>query len=382
MGHRQPRTHTSSSSPSIVETPIRHQSKEVRYIKSRVRAVDFAAKTCTCAPAFDDLPETSPKDFTLPYDRLILAPGCTNNTFGTPGVAEHALFVRTARDARAVQVRVRNCMERASIPGLSGREMRDILHFVIVGGGPTGVEISSELSDLFQNDYARLYPHVKKHVRISIHDLAPNVLGGFDKGLREYAMNSFDKRDVEIVTGSHIEKVDEGAIYTKELGRVPCGAVIWSTGNKVAPLVESLEVKKAEKGMPRMITDSFLRVKDEKGQVIPDVYALGDAADIEEASLPTTAEVACQKANWLSKALNQDFEEGKIGQFVYKQANLVAYLGHSDGVIAGKSDYTGAEAWVAWRSKNFLWTRTWRQKVLVVVSWILDRMTGRGIAPR
>lgn len=261
-------------------------------------------------------------------------------------------------------------------------KVREILHFVIVGAGPTGVEISSELSDLFHGDYARLYPHIKKYVRISIHDIAPNVLGGFDAYLQEYAMSSFDRRDVEVVTGSHIEKVDDHAIYTKELGRIPCRTVIWSTGNKVTPLVEKLRCKKAEKGMPRMITDEFLRLKDEsKEGVIPGVYALGDAADVEGASLPTTAEVACQKAGWLAKAINRDFEEG-VGPFEYKQAPIVAYLGHSDGVIAGKMDYTGAEAWLAWRSKNFLWTRTWRQRVMIVASWVLDRLTGRAIAPR
>lgn len=195
-------------------------------------------------------------------------------------------------------------------------------------------------------------------------------------------MNSFDKRDVEVVTGSHIEKIDDKAIYTKELGRVPCSTVIWTTGNKVTPLVESLDCKKVEKGMPRMLTDNFLRLKDTKEGTIPDVFALGDSADVEGASLPTTAEVACQKANWLARAINKEFEEGKVAPFEYKQTAIVAYLGHSDGVISGKSDYTGAEAWVAWRSKNFLWTRTWRQKVLVVVSWVLDRLTGRAIAPR
>lgn len=259
--------------------------------------------------------------------------------------------------------------------------VRNILHFVIVGAGPTGVEISSELSDLFHDDFARLYPHVKKHVRISIHDVAPNVLGGFDQHLQEYAMNSFDKRDVEVLTESHIEKVDEGAIYTQELGRIPCNTVIWATGNGSTALVDGLRCQKTGKGLARLLTDDFLRLKGTNGEPVPDVYALGDAADVEGASLPTTAEVACQKAKWLGSALNKEFEEGKVSNFQYRQAAVVAYLGHSDGVIAGKSDYTGAEAWIAWRSKNFLWTRQWRQRVLIIVSWLLDRLTGRAIAP-
>lgn len=364
---------------SLVEAPVRHQRREIRYIKASVENIDFEKKTCRCRSAFDDLP--SDGQFTLSYDHLVLAPGCTNNTFGTPGVKEHAMFVRTVRDAKAIQAHIRNCFERASMPGLTGEEIRKMLHFVIVGAGPTGVEISSELSDLFHHDFARLYPHVKKHIRISIHDVAPNVLGGFDQHLQEYAMNSFDKRDVEVLTESHIEKVDEGAIYTRELGRIPCNTVIWATGNGTTALVDGLECQKTANGLPRLLTDDFLRLKGTSGEPIPDVYALGDAADVDGASLPTTAEVACQKAKWLGYALNKDFEEGTISHFQYRQAAVVAYLGHSDGVIAGKSDYTGAEAWIAWRSKNFLWTRQWRQRVLIIVSWLLDRMTGRAIAP-
>lgn len=109
---------------SIVETPIRHQTLDLRYIKARVENVDFAAKTCQCVPAFDHMPEAAQDNFDLPYDYLVLAPGCTNNTFGTPGVAEHAMFVRNARDAKAIQAQIRNCFERASIPALNGDQSR------------------------------------------------------------------------------------------------------------------------------------------------------------------------------------------------------------------------------------------------------------------
>lgn len=105
-----------------MESPIRHQTLDLRYIKAIVKDVDFSSKICKCVPAFDELPDTSPAQFDLPYDYLILAPGCTNNTFGTPGVAQHAMFVRNARDAKAIQAHIRNCFERASIPGLSGQE--------------------------------------------------------------------------------------------------------------------------------------------------------------------------------------------------------------------------------------------------------------------
>jgi NADH:ubiquinone reductase (non-electrogenic) len=272
---------------------------------------------------------------------------------------------------------VQDCFEKASIPGLTTAQKRALLHFVIIGAGPTGVEVSSELSDLFSSSYAALYPHLKEYVTISIHDVANLVLSGFDTKLQDYAMSSFTRRNVEVVTGSHIESVEKDALFTKEKGRIEAGLVIWATGNKSTPLVDSLPVRKTPRN-PRILTDSFLRVYTPNSELLDGVFAIGDAADVEDARLPTTAEVACQKAKYLAGALNTAFRE----PFKYKQTAIVAYLGQNDGVVSGKKDYSGPQAWIAWRSKNFLWTRTWRQKVLIVMGWALDLATGRSIAPR
>jgi NADH:ubiquinone reductase (non-electrogenic) len=292
-------------------------------------------------------------------------------------VSEHALFIRNVKDAMTVASRVQDCFEKASIPGLTEDQQRALLRFVIVGAGPTGVEVSSELSDLFDGGYAKLYPHLKGKVTITIHDVAEKVLSGFDTKLQDYAMKSFTKRNVDVLTGSHIERVEKDCLYTKENGRIPAGLVIWATGNKSTTLVDSLDIKKTPRN-PRILTDDFLRVYDNSSRLLDGVFALGDAADVEDARLPTTAEVACQKAKYLAEMLNNGFAKG----FRYEQTPIVAYLGQNDGVISGKNDYSGAQAWIAWRSKNFLWTRTWRQKVQIVVGWALDLVTGRSIAPR
>jgi NADH:ubiquinone reductase (non-electrogenic) len=274
--------------------------------------------------------------------------------------------------------KLQDCFEKASIPGLTPTQKRSLLHFVIVGAGPTGVEVSSELSDLFSTSYAQLYPHLKVYVSIAIHDVANQVLSGFDTKLQDYAMGSFTKRNVKVLTGSHIERVEKGCLFTKEKGRIDAGLVIWATGNKSTALVDSLNVKKTPRN-PRILTDDFLRVYTPDSELLDGVFAIGDAADVEHERLPTTAEVACQKAKYLAQALNSG-EEKK--PFKYKQTAIVAYLGHNDGVVSGKKDYSGPQAWIGWRSKIFLWTRTWRQKVLIVMGWVLDLVTGRSIAPR
>lgn len=278
--------------------------------------------------------------------------------------------------AKIVAQNIQDCFERASIPGTSASKQRQLLHFIVVGAGPTGIEVASELQDLFAGSYARLYPHLKDKVKLSVHDVADQVLGGFDESLQEHAMKSFDKKDISVETGSHIEKIESDHIVTKELGKVPVGMVIWAAGNKSTSLTDTLVVKKDEKSS-RILTDEFLRVlhndSSRKAERLDNVYALGDAADVEGGSLPATAEVACQKAEYLARSLNKSFTH----PFKYQQKAVIAYLGQNDGVISGKGDYTGLEAWIAWRSKNFLWVRSWRQRFMIVIAWIVNTVFGK-----
>ena len=112
--------------------------------------------------------------------------------------------------------------------------------------------------------------------------------------------------------------------------------------------------------------------------VMDSVYALGDATDIKGASLPTTAEVACQKAEYLDRALNDGFRE----QFQYSQGAIVAYIGQHDGVEAGTKDWSGKSAWSVCRSKNLLWARSIRTRVLITVSWALNFVFGNTLRER
>ena len=357
---------------SLAEEPIRRKSKALKYIQATVEDVDFARKSCICSPAFASLAD---KKFEIEYDTLILAPGCTNQTFGIPGVAEHGLFVRNVPDAMAVRQRVHDILEMASLPSMTDEQQRDLLHIVVVGGGPTGVEITAEMDDLVRNDFSQLYPDLKGKITLAIHDVATNILSAFDSSLSSYALDSFTRRHVAIKTGSHITSVEADCIYTKEDGRIPFGLLIWATGNKEVPLVGRLDVLKSAR-LPRILTDSFLRVFAPDGSIFDSVYALGDAADIKGQELPTTAEVACQKGSYLAAAINH----GPGEAFSYNQKSLVAYLGQHDGIVGGKKDWTGSSAWIAWRSKNLMWTRSWKPRILIQANWILNWLFGKDVA--
>ncbi|KAG0651188.1 putative NADH dehydrogenase [Hyphodiscus hymeniophilus] len=375
----------------LAEEPVRRRNRSFQKYQANVSSIDFGSKTISCTSAIgsqrsglsqEDI--ESGKGFEVQYDKLILAPGCETNTFGTPGVKEHALFMKSVKDARTLRERLLDCFEEASLPTLSDQQRKDILHFAIVGGGPTGVELAAELDELVQQHLLAVYPHLKGLPTISVYDVADRLLGQFGEKLSQYAMSQFTAREnVTICTERHIEEVHKDALIVKEEGRVGFGVCVWAVGNKACKMVEELNVRKTEKGIERILTDSHLRVlqPDSKSgnKVLEGVWALGDAADIQGNSLPTTAEVAVQKAKWLAKCINSG-EMG--GKFEYKNKALVAYIGRGDGVIEGNQDWTGASAWLAWRSGSLEWTRSWRRRVMIFVNWVANWIDGREVARR
>ncbi|KAK1594625.1 uncharacterized protein LY79DRAFT_549258 [Colletotrichum navitas] len=364
----------------LAEEPVRrkHRAKQA-YYNAIAEDIDFERRVVRCKT---DAPTTTPASFEIRYDKICIAPGCATQDFGTPGAAEHAVFLRTTDDARAIQRRILQMLDAASLPTMADRaqDRRDSLNVRIVGGGAVGIEAAAELWDLWSEELRFLFPHLDSELTITIHDVAPTILSTFDARLSEYATRSLEGKQVRIMTSSHIERVEADAIYTKEDGRLPYGLLIWATGNKASPLVDRLAVKKPEHGLPRILTDKYLRVLRPDGSPMEGAYALGDAADIEGESLPTLAEVALQKGQYLTDVLNSDYNNVRPAPFAYKQRALLAYLGRHDGVIAGRQEWTGASAWIAWRSGSLGWTRSWRRKIMIAIYWVFVWIAGRDIA--
>lgn len=375
----------------LAEEPVRSKARSaIQYVKANVLSINFDRTVLKCAPAFEEDPELEKDEFDIEYDILIVAPGCVPNTFNTPGVAEHALFMKNVSDAMAVRKLLFDLLEKASLPHMPQNRISDLLHIAIVGGGPTGIELTAELDDLAKHELKHLYPRIADNIRISIYDVAPNILGSYDKKLYEYANGQLVRRNVHVATSSRIAKVDASAMYLAQRDsdtpeRVPYGMLIWATGNKNTALVDQLagSVRTSEKGLKRILTDNHLRVFKGKDEIYESVYALGDAADIDGASLPTTAEVAVQKAKYLVGNLNNASSPVSGKAFEYRQKALVSYIGQRDGVIAGKEGregWTGKSAWLAWRSGSVMWTRSWRNRVAILITWGLNAIFGKELA--
>ncbi|KAI8366174.1 pyridine nucleotide-disulfide oxidoreductase-domain-containing protein [Blakeslea trispora] len=186
-----------------ITEPVRTYSSDTNFYQAYCDAIDTENQVVHCTSNIEEEGLTK-RQFSLDYDKLVIAVGAYSRTFGIPGVKEHACFLKEVNDARRIRKRVIDCYEYASQPGLTDKEKEDCLHFVVVGGGPTkGVEFSAELYDFITDDISRLYPDLVEKTRMSLYDVAPTILSAFDSHLSDYASKKFNRKGIQIKTGNN-----------------------------------------------------------------------------------------------------------------------------------------------------------------------------------
>jgi NADH:ubiquinone reductase (non-electrogenic) len=250
-----------------------------------------------CFPEDAGFPEAC---FKVPYDILVLSVGCINNTFGIQGVAEHTNFFKSVEDAARLRLRVSECFERAALPQTTKEERQKLLSFVIVGGGPTGVEVAAEMHDLITNDLAKLYPEQIDDVCIRVVDLMDHVLSTYYRAISNYTADTFKRNGIRLVLNSRVQNVGPSSVTlidkAGETSELAFGSCVWATGIAMHPLVKQLQERLPEGSQTHfrsIITDEVLRVKGSDGTI----FALGDAATIEQATALAKAEELFNRAD-------------------------------------------------------------------------------------
>ncbi|KAL5793881.1 hypothetical protein ACOSP7_002475 [Xanthoceras sorbifolium] len=251
------------------------------------------------------------EEFALDYDILIVAMGARANTFNTPGVVENAHFLKEVEDAQRIRRTVIDCFERASLPSLTDEERKRILHFVVVGGGPTGVEFAAELHDFVVEDLPKLYPTVKDFAKITLLEAGDNILSMFDKRITAFAENKFKRDGIDLKMGSMVVKVSDKEISTKDritgqLSSIPYGMVVWSTGIGTRPVITDFMKQIGQANRRVLATDEWLRVEGYNN-----IYALGDCATINQRRVVEDVSAIFSKAdkNNTGKLNLKDFQE-------------------------------------------------------------------------
>ncbi|WMV16135.1 hypothetical protein MTR67_009520 [Solanum verrucosum] len=286
-------------SRSVVEpirNIIRKKYAEAYYWEAECIKIDPENKKVYCRSNLS-INGNGKEEFAVDYDYLVIATGARVNTFNIPGVEENTFFLKEVEDAQKIRRTVIDCFEKASLPTLSDEERKRLLHFVIVGGGPTGVEFAAQLHDFVNEDIVRLYPKVKDLVKITLLEATDHILNMFDKRITAFAEEKFHRDGIDVKTGSMVVKVGEKEISTKDVKRgeitsMPYGMAVWSTGIGTRPVIMEF-MKHIGQGNRRVLaTDEWLRVEGQEN-----VYALGDCATINQRKVMEDIAAIFQKAD-------------------------------------------------------------------------------------
>ncbi|KAI0828503.1 FAD/NAD-P-binding domain-containing protein [Trametes gibbosa] len=392
----------------------RHKKRQVTVIEASATDVDPTTKTVSFADTSEIQGLVSTK--TIPYDYLVFAVGAEVQTFNIPGVKENACFMKELEDAEKMQRRFLDCLESAAFPGQSTEEVKRLLHMVVVGGGPTGIELSGELHDFLEQDLRSWYPELAEYVRISLVEALPSVLPMFSKQLIDYTESTFKEAKIDILTKTMVKEVKDKSVVLqlpdKTIAEVPCGLVVWAAGNKSRKVTQELMAKfpDAQKNRRGIDVDDCLRMNGSNGSI----FAIGDCS---ATSYAPTAQVASQEGAYLARVLAQIAKKDeiearvqelqsstepeakaerahlekrlakleKIRPFKYSHQGSLAYIG-SDKAIAdlpffnGNLATGGVATFLFWRSAYLSTLFSVRNRTLVATDWLYVKLFGRDVS--
>lgn len=355
--------------PHAVAYPLRLPVARAgqRFIQTEVEAVDIEAKSVATA------------DGPLAYDQLVLVPGSVSNDFRIPGVSEHALPMKTLADGLAVRRAVLSSFERA-LRETDAARRSDLLSFIIIGGGPVGVELASSLRDLMDHTLRPMYPEIDfaRDVAITLIDAAPRVIAAMDPRLSVIATRRLREQRVRLVQGS-VSAIEPGRVLTRDAATFSGATVIWAGGVRPSPLLAGIPLPTSSDG--RLIVDATFRAGGRD-----DVLSFGDAAAFswEGRLLPQLAQVAVLQAPAVADAVARIDRGEQLTPFAYHRKGDLIALGrnHAGAELAraGSLVVGGLPAWTLWRANYLMQLLGVRHRATLLAEWTLSYFFSRMVA--
>eukprot|EP01100_Stratorugosa_tubuloviscum_P004151 TRINITY_DN202_c0_g2_i2.p1 TRINITY_DN202_c0_g2~~TRINITY_DN202_c0_g2_i2.p1 ORF type:complete len:439 (+),score=183.58 TRINITY_DN202_c0_g2_i2:162-1478(+) len=348
----------------IIE-PVRN-IKGITFFQASAKKLNYEESVIECESVFGQEDR-----FKLNYDELVIAVGAHNQTFGIPGVLENAFFLKELEHARNIRMRILYLLEKASEPTTTDEEKAKMLHFIVVGAGPTGTEFVGELVDFLNEDVKKTFPSAHPFIKVTLVEASKKVLGSFDDTLSKYAFSQLQKNNVNLETSARVKCLRPNELELADGRILNFGLCVWSTGVAPRPFVQSIDLKKTESA-GRLIVDEYLKVLNTNN-----IYAIGDCGTTQQ-NLPATAQVAHQQAKYLGKLLNDKAKNKKLAPFFYNNRGMLAYLGGYKAVTdLPQAKWTGLSSWIFWRSAYLTNLVSISNKVLVPMHWFKSFVFGR-----
>lgn len=309
----------------------------------------------------------------ISFDQLVLATGAQYNYFGHGEWAEFAPGMKSIGDALKVREQILLTMEEAEHLNDSNKR-KSLLTYVIIGGGPTGVEMAGAIAEIAGNGAKHGYHTIKpENARIFLIEAGPRILNAFPESLGEDAKDMLDKTGVKVLLNTPVTKIEKNKVHLK-VGAIETPNIIWAAGIKASSLMDSLQVEQDRSG--RVIVAPDLSIPNH-----PDIFVIGDSAHREAKNgepLPALAPVATQQGKFVGKILAKKSKRYNSPKFEYIDKGTMATIGRAKAVadIRGLK-FSGFFAWFLWSFIHVLSLIGFRNRIHVFVEWVWNYFTSR-----
>lgn len=356
---------TAALNPSDIAAPIRHvlrKQKNVTVLLAEATAVDVAARTVVLA------------DGELPYDHLIVATGATHSYFGHDEWARRAPGLKTLEDAVEIRQRFLLAFEAAEREPDPERR-RALLTFVVIGAGPTGVEMAGAMAEIARHTLASEFRNIDpRGARVVLVEGVDRVLPSYAPELSASALSELARRGVEVRLGARVTGIEDECVHVGD-ERLGACTVVWAAGVAGSPLARTLAVPLDRAG--RVIVDETLSIPGH-----PEVFVIGDLAAMTQDGkpIPGVAQGAIQGGHHAAETIARRLRGETPRGFVYKDLGSMATIGRNAAVAdVNGTRLTGLLAWWAWLAVHILALIDFRNRVFVVLSWAWSYLSfGRG----
>jgi NADH dehydrogenase len=347
----------------------------VKVLLGEVTEIDLEARTVTS--------DVLGRRLVTPYDSLLVAAGAAQSYFGNDHFAEDAPGMKSIDDALELRGRIFGAFEMAELAASQGEDVDHLLTFVVVGAGPTGVEMAGQIAELSHRTLKRDFRAINsRQARVILLDAAPQVLPPFGKKLGERTRRDLEKLGVEVILGGMVTDLDERGIDVAykdgRSERIPAATKIWAAGVQASSLGQQLA---AQSGAP---LDRAGRISVNPDLTLPghpEVFVVGDMIALD--NLPGVAQVAIQGAKYAAKSIRRRVE-GKPPQppFKYFDKGSMATISRFKAVaLIGRVLLTGFVAWLAWLGLHLIYITGFKSQVTALMHWSVS-FVGRGRSER
>jgi NADH dehydrogenase len=349
--------------PSDIAYPFRtifRRSRNVRFRQARVTGIDFDAQQVHIATGAR-----------IGYDILVLATGSANAYFGNPGLAEQTIGMKALDEAMRLRNHVLSCLEQAAQTA-DPAQRQEWLTFVIVGGGPTGVEYAGALAELLEMVLGRDFPELPPgSARILLVEGTARLLGGFHPRLGGYAAETLRTRGVEVRLSTLVREATTGGATLSSGETIPARTIVWSAGVQPTDPLPPGDGAATRSRSGRLVVDEQLRLR-------PGVYAIGDVASVtprpdRDGELPMLSPPAMQEGRYVARLIRAGQAAGVQPPFRYRDKGTMATIGRRAAVAQiGPLRLRGFIGWITWLVVHLYYLIGFRNRLAVLASWSWD----------